>query len=101
MVHDSLCQVMPYVPNALPVLKGCNFEFRAGEKIGVVGRTGAGKSTLIMAMFRLAELNEGSIHIDGVDVQTMQKQQLHSKIAIIQQEPVMFEGTLRSNLDPF
>jgi ATP-binding cassette subfamily C (CFTR/MRP) protein 1 len=93
--------VMPYVPNAPPVLKGCSFEFKPAEKIGVVGRTGAGKSTLIMAMFRLAELTEGDIHIDGLDVQTITKQQLRSKIAIIPQEPVMFEGTLRSNLDPF
>jgi len=74
---------------------------RPGEKIGVVGRTGAGKSTLIIAMFRLSELDEGSVTIDGIRHNSLALQQLRSKIAIIPQEPVMFKGTLRSNLDPF
>jgi ABC-type multidrug transport system fused ATPase/permease subunit len=66
-----------------------------------VGRTGAGKSSLIMALFRLAPPDAGAIRIDGVDVSKLALRDLRSRIAIIPQEPVMFEGTLRSNLDPF
>ena len=84
-----------------PLICVCVCVCRPGEKIGVVGRTGAGKSTLIIAMFRLSELNEGSITIDGIRHNSLALQQLRSKIAIIPQEPVMFKGTLRSNLDPF
>jgi ABC-type cobalamin/Fe3+-siderophores transport system ATPase subunit len=76
---------MSYVPNTPPVLKGVNFTFRGGEKIGVVGRTGAGKSTLIMAMFRLAELTEGRIQIDGITTTTLSMKELRSRIAIIPQ----------------
>lgn len=93
--------VMSYLPNAPHVLKGVDFHIRRGEKIGVVGRTGAGKSSLIMSLFRLAELAEGAIRIDGIDCKNLNLSALRSAIAIIPQEPVMFKGTLRSNLDPF
>jgi ABC-type multidrug transport system fused ATPase/permease subunit len=93
--------VMPYLPNAPPVLKGINFSIREGEKIGVVGRTGAGKSSLIVALYRLAEISEGKIHVDSVDCSTVSLNKLRSSMAIIPQEPVMFGGTLRTNLDPF
>ena len=94
--------VMSYLPASAPVLKGVSFCCRAGEKVGIVGRTGAGKSSLLMAMFRLAEpFSCGCVRIDGVDISKLSLRDLRSHISIIPQEPVMFEGTLRSNLDPF
>jgi ATP-binding cassette, subfamily C (CFTR/MRP), member 1 len=93
--------VMPYLPNTPPVLKGISFSIREGEKVGVVGRTGAGKSSLIVALFRLAEICEGKIEVDSIDCSTVNLNKLRSSMAIIPQEPVMFGGTLRTNLDPF
>jgi ATP-binding cassette subfamily C (CFTR/MRP) protein 4 len=82
------------------VLKEVNFTVKSGEKIGIVGRTGAGKSSLISALFRLYDF-EGTIFIDGLDTKAVPLHTLRSKIAIIPQEPVLFLGTLRRNLDPF
>jgi ABC-type multidrug transport system fused ATPase/permease subunit len=93
--------VMPYLPGKAPVLKGITFTIREGEKIGVVGRTGAGKSSLIVALYRLAEISEGRIFVDGVDCSSVSLNTLRSSMAIIPQEPVMFQGTIRTNLDPF
>jgi len=93
--------VMPYLPGKPPVLKGITFKIHEGEKIGVVGRTGAGKSSLIVAMYRLAEISQGRIHVDSVDCSTISLNKLRSSMAIIPQEPVMFSGTIRTNLDPF
>lgn len=91
---------LKYVANEPAVLKNLKFIIKPGEKIGVVGRTGAGKSSLISALFRLAPL-EGSIFIDGVDIQTLGLTDLRKKISIIPQEPILFSATLRYNLDPF
>ncbi|CAK7266544.1 hypothetical protein SEPCBS57363_002143 [Sporothrix epigloea] len=88
-----------YGPDLSPVLKELNFEVQPGERIGVVGRTGAGKSTLAAVFFRLLEAQEGSIRIDNVDISTLQLHQLRSRLAIIPQDPFLFSGTLRSNLD--
>ena len=93
--------VMPYLPGKPPVLKGISFSIREGEKIGVVGRTGAGKSSLIVALYRLAEISEGKILVDNIDCSCVKLNMLRSSMAIIPQEPVMFGGTLRTNLDPF
>ncbi|XP_015437296.1 PREDICTED: probable multidrug resistance-associated protein lethal(2)03659 [Dufourea novaeangliae] len=91
---------MRYAEEEPPVLKGLNIVIHAGEKIGIVGRTGAGKSSLISALFRLAKV-EGMIEIDGVDAASICLEDLRCNISIIPQDPVLFSGTLRRNLDPF
>ena len=83
------------------VLKGLNLNIPAGARVGVVGRTGAGKSSLMVALMRLVECSGGSICIDGVDIKGLGLAFLRKKIAIVPQDPVLFSGTVRSNLDPF
>ena len=83
------------------VLDQLNLSIRAGERIGIVGRTGAGKSTLLQTLFRIVEPPDASIFIDNVDIKTLPLEQLRSSVAVIPQEPVLFSGTLRENLDPF
>ncbi|KAM1229150.1 hypothetical protein ACFX2J_008153 [Malus domestica] len=89
-----------YRPNTPLVLKGISLNIFGGEKIGVVGRTGSGKSTLIQVFFRLVEPSGGRIIIDGIDITTIGLHDLRSRFGIIPQEPVLFEGTVRSNIDP-
>lgn len=93
--------VAGYAPDLPPVLKGLSFTVERNQRIGVVGRTGAGKSSLTLALFRFLEAREGSIHIDGIDVSKISLQALRSRLAIIPQDPVLFSGTVRSNLDAF
>ncbi|XP_069125383.1 multidrug resistance-associated protein 1-like [Argopecten irradians] len=83
------------------VLKGISCDVQPGEKVGIVGRTGAGKSSLTLALFRIIEKAQGSIIIDGTDISSLGLHDLRSKITIIPQEPVLFSGTLKMNLDPF
>ncbi|XP_072239695.1 ATP-binding cassette sub-family C member 10 [Leuresthes tenuis] len=85
------------LPNALD---GLNLMVRAGEKIGIVGRTGSGKSTMFLALFRMVELNQGKILLDHLDISTVGLAQLRSRLAIIPQDPFLFSGTIRENLDP-
>lgn len=83
------------------VLDQLNLSISSGERIGIVGRTGAGKSTLLQTLFRIVEPPDHSIFIDGVDIKSLPLDQLRSSIAVIPQDPVLFSGTLRENLDPF
>ncbi|KAJ5812061.1 P-loop containing nucleoside triphosphate hydrolase protein [Penicillium riverlandense] len=93
--------VVGYAPDLPPVLNGLSFTVEKNQRVGVVGRTGAGKSSLTLALFRFLEARAGQILIDGLDVSKIKLHDLRSRLAIIPQDPVLFSGTVRSNLDPF
>jgi ABC-type multidrug transport system fused ATPase/permease subunit len=93
--------VMRYRPNLPPVLHGVTVEIRPMEKVGVVGRTGAGKSSMFNTLFRIVEAESGQILIDGIDIHTLGLADLRKNLGIIPQSPVLFSGTIRFNLDPF
>ncbi|KMT00724.1 hypothetical protein BVRB_9g220080 [Beta vulgaris subsp. vulgaris] len=89
-----------YAPHMPLVLRGITCVFQGGKKTGIVGRTGSGKSTLIQALFRIVEPAAGKITLDGVNISSIGLHDLRSRLSIIPQDPTMFEGTVRSNLDP-
>ena len=89
-----------YRPETEIVLKNLNFEIRPKEKIGIVGRTGSGKSTIALCLFRILEAKEGNIYIDDVDISQIGLKKLRSNITIIPQDPTLMEGSLKFNIDP-
>ena len=89
-----------YRPDTELVLKNLSFEIEGGQKVGVVGRTGAGKSTVCLALCRIIEADSGAIYIDNQDTKNIDLAHLRSNITIIPQDPVLFEGSIRFNLDP-
>ncbi|KAM3568437.1 hypothetical protein VYU27_009440, partial [Nannochloropsis oceanica] len=99
IVIKNLC--MAYRPGLPLVLRNLTLDIRPGERIGIVGRTGAGKSSLLLALLRLVEAESGSIEVDGLNTREMGTEDLRSRFSIIPQDPVLFTGTVRFNLDPF
>ena len=89
-----------YDPNDEPVLIDLNLQIESSWKVGIVGRTGAGKSSLIAALFRLSHI-DGQIKIDDCDTGSISLESLRSNVSIIPQDPVLFSATIRNNLDPF
>lgn len=92
--------VLKYRPELDPALEDLTFKTRPRERVGIVGRTGSGKSSLFVSLFRMVELTSGQITVDGVDISKLGLHDLRSKLAIVPQDPVLFNGTIRSNLDP-
>ena len=90
-----------YAPDLPPVLNGLTLSVEKGQWVGIVGRTAAGKSSLALTLFRFLEAQGGHIHIDGLDISKLKLSALRSRLVILPQEPVLFSGTIRSNLDPF
>merc|ERR1739838_678273 len=83
------------------VLKGLNLTIQAGKKVGVVGRTGAGKSTLFLSLLRMVPIEDGAIIVDGISIDHVDLTNVRNKMSIIPQEPVMFAGTVKYNIDPY
>ncbi|MFS7985506.1 putative ABC-type xenobiotic transporter [Helianthus anomalus] len=96
-IHDLQVRYGPHMPL---VLRGITCSFHGGTKTGIVGRTGSGKSTLIQTLFRIVEPTGGHIFIDGVDISSIGLHDLRSRLSIIPQDPTLFQGSVRSNLDP-
>ncbi|KAG8183008.1 hypothetical protein JTE90_017096 [Oedothorax gibbosus] len=91
---------MKYDSNSDPILKNITLSIKPGEKVGICGRTGSGKSSLIMALFRMVNIMFGKIEIDGINIVNIPLEILRSRLSIIPQEAVIFSGTVRENLDP-
>jgi ATP-binding cassette subfamily C (CFTR/MRP) protein 4 len=92
---------MKYREDLEPAVNGVTFEIEPGMKVGIVGRTGAGKSSILQSLFRLIELSDGHVEIDGVDIKTVGLHTLRKNIGYIPQTPFLFSGTVSENLDPF
>ncbi|KAJ5273912.1 ABC bile acid transporter [Penicillium angulare] len=93
--------VAQHGPDLPPVLNGITFRVEANQRVGIVGRTGAGKSSIALALLRMLSITQGHIMVDGVDIATLHPQRVRSRLAMIPQDPMLTKGTIRSNLDPF
>ncbi|XP_039594012.1 multidrug resistance-associated protein 7 [Polypterus senegalus] len=96
--HGAVLVYRPGLPNALD---GVDLVIHSGTKVGIVGRTGSGKSSMFLALFRMVELSGGEIFIDDINIGLISLEVLRSKLAIIPQDPFLFSGTIRENLDPW
>ncbi|KAK9823537.1 hypothetical protein WJX72_003514 [[Myrmecia] bisecta] len=92
---------MRYRPTLEPVLKAVSFSVAGGEKIGIVGRTGCGKSSLILTLFRIVEPYAGTVTLDGLNLLSLGLDDVRGRLAAIPQDPLLFSGSVRSNLDPY
>ncbi|MGZ6290547.1 MAG: ATP-binding cassette domain-containing protein, partial [Bdellovibrionota bacterium] len=99
VVFDQV--VARYAAHLPPILKGISFRVPAGSRVGIIGRTGSGKSTLLQALFRCMEAESGEIRIDGVNIASVPLERVRRSLAIIPQDPTLFMGTLRNNLDRY
>jgi len=97
-VHDFKVRYATHLPL---VLKGLNFKLEAGSRVGLIGRTGSGKSTFFQSLFRFIEAESGNIEIDGVNIASIPLERLRRSLAIIPQDPTLFMGTIRNNLDRY
>ena len=93
--------VLRYRPNTEIVLNSISFEAKPGQKVGIAGRTGSGKSSLFLAILRIVEIESGSIYIDGVDIKSIGLRKLRQSIMLVPQDPMVFKGSLKDNIDPF
>ncbi|KAK8782741.1 hypothetical protein V5799_015921 [Amblyomma americanum] len=91
---------MTYEAGLDPILRNISVTFAPGEKVGICGRTGSGKSSLVMGLFKMVPISEGKIFVDNIDISLVPYDVLRSRLSIIPQEPVLFSGTIRQNLDP-
>jgi ATP-binding cassette subfamily C (CFTR/MRP) protein 4 len=101
IIFDNVCMSHSNDPNAPLALNHITLTIQPAEKIGIVGRTGAGKSSFIQTLFRMGTLIDGEIKIDNIDISTVGLDDVRRRISIIPQDPVLFTGTMRSNLDRF
>ena len=101
IVFNNVCMSHSKDPDAPLALSHISLTIQAGEKIGIVGRTGAGKSSFIQTLFRMGTLVDGEIRIDNIDISNVGLDDVRRHISIIPQDPVLFTGTMRSNLDQF
>ncbi|KAG6555980.1 hypothetical protein Mapa_001920 [Marchantia paleacea] len=97
---EFLSVTLVYLPNLPPALRELSFNIYAGEQVGIAGRTGAGKSSILGVLFQLIPLTSGSILVDGVNISRIPLRLLRSSLSVVPQSPMLFEGTLRENLDP-
>ena len=101
IIFNNVCMSHSTDPDAPLALKHITLTIQPAEKVGIVGRTGSGKSSLIQTLFRMGTLVDGQIKIDDIDISTVGLDDVRRRISIIPQDPVLFTGTMRSNLDQF
>lgn len=101
VTYDDVSMSHSKDPHGPLALKQITLSIRSAEKIGIVGRTGAGKSSFIQTLFRMGTITHGQIKIDDIDIATIGLDDLRHRISIIPQDPVLFTGSMRSNLDQF